>query len=106
MIKRLPSMIVPALLLVAVLSTSAVKPAEYVRISPSAAASPLVRGARPGPSARSACKQLMPAKFDAERRCAIGLQDPVPLEPLDEPCLGLESLLAVPAGKHVLSDPR
>ncbi len=33
--KRLPSMIAPMLLVLAVLSTSAVKPVEYVRISPS-----------------------------------------------------------------------
>ena len=106
MIKRLPSMIVPVMLLIAVLSTSAVKPAEYVRISPSAMARPQVRVARSTPSGRSARRQPMPANFDPKRRCAIGLRNPRQLEPLDEPCQGLDRLLAVPLCEDVLCDPR
>lgn len=106
MIKRLPSMIVPALLLIAVLSTSVVKPAEYVRISPSATARPLVRGTRPGPAARSGGGQPMPAEFDLECWCAVGLRGPVPSEMPDKPCQGLDLLLAVPAGNDMFCDPR
>lgn len=105
MIKRLPSMIVPALLLIAVLSTSVVKPAEYVRISPSGAASPLVRVARPGPSVRLGGGQRVPANFDSKRWCAVRSRNPGQLEPLHEFRHGMFSLFAAATGEHMPCDP-
>lgn len=110
MIKRLPSMIVPALLLTAVLSTSAVKPVEYVRISPSAARTQVrpdafTRDWHARLHLRSAVGQPVTAQFDRELRCAIGLRGPVLLELLDElrQCAWL--LLGAATGDNTLHDP-
>jgi hypothetical protein len=115
---RMPSMIAPALLLIAVLSTSAVKPVEYVRISPSAAR-PLAQRdrARPNPieraggharsvAGRSGSVQTMPAnERGGELGAAIGPRTPAAQELPREIAERVHRLLAVLAGEHVLRDP-
>ncbi len=62
---RMPSMIVPAMLVVAVLSTSAVKPVEYVRISPTAAKHRCARLVAPHAGATSSSGPSTPGRLTA-----------------------------------------
>jgi hypothetical protein len=107
--KRLPSMIAPMLLVLAVLSTSAVKPVEYVRISPSRTVEVRENAnrrqarcpRRTRPSAISALRRRVSAEGRLEVGLAVGLRLPVQLELPDEFRERSCALLAVLPGKDV-----
>lgn len=111
--KRLPSIIAPILLVLAVLSTSAVKPVEYVRISPSRTVKVRPKtdhrrqarcSRRPRPSAISALRQHVATEGRLEEGLAVGLRLPPQLELPDESRDRPLRLLAVPSAKHVPTD--
>ena len=110
--KRLPSMIAPMLLVLAVLSTSAVKPVEYVRISPSRSVGVRENAdrrqarcpRRTHPSAISALRQRASAEERLEAGIAVGQCSPAQLELPGESRERPYQLLAAPLGKDMIED--